>query len=161
MLRMRSTNTTSSAITLRGADSDDLPAVEDLLTKTNLPVDGVKESIGSFIVAESDGRMIGVGGVERCGDYGLLRSVAVDPLARGRGVGAAMTERLIADSEASGLRALYLLTTTAEKYFPSFGFDETPRDVVPTEIRQTSEFKDICPSSAKVMRRALGSGLEV
>jgi len=95
--------------------------------------------------------------VERCGAYGLLRSVAVDPSARGRGVGAAMTEKLIAYSAASGLRELYLLTTTAEKYFPAFGFDETPRTSVPAEIQQTGEFKEICPSSATVMRRTLGS----
>jgi amino-acid N-acetyltransferase len=70
-----------------------MPAVEELLTKTNLPVEGVKDAIGSFVVAETEGRVVGVGGVERCGDFGLLRSVAVDPTARGRGVGAAMTER--------------------------------------------------------------------
>ena len=152
------TNTTTSRITLRRASVDDLPVIKDLLTKSNLPVEGVKDSIGSFVVAESDGRVVGVGGVERCGDYGLLRSVAVDPAARGRGVGAAMTERLIADSQESGLRALYLLTTTAENYFPSFGFDKTPREAVPTEIQQTAEFRDLCPSSATVMLRALGGG---
>jgi amino-acid N-acetyltransferase len=146
MLRMRMTNTTASGIAIRPASGDDLPAVVDLLTKTNLPVEGVKESIGSFVVAENGGRVVGVGGVERCGNYGLLRSVAVD---------AAMIERLIADSRASGLRALYLLTTTAENYFPSFGFDKATRDSVPAEIQQTAEFKDLCPSSAIVMWRAL------
>jgi amino-acid N-acetyltransferase len=155
MLRMRMTNTTASGIAIRPASGDDLPAVVDLMTKTNLPVEGVKESIGSFVVAENGGRVVGVGGVERCGNYGLLRSVAVDPAARGRGVGAAMIERLIADSRASGLRALYLLTTTAENYFPSFGFDKATRDSVPAEIQQTAEFKDLCPSSAIVMWRAL------
>jgi amino-acid N-acetyltransferase len=130
-------------------------AVEELLTKTDLPVEGVKDTIGSFVVAESEGRVVGVGGVERCGDFGLLRSVAVDPAARSRGVGAAMTEWLIADSEASGLHALYLLTTTAENYFPSFGFDKTTRESVPVAIKQTAEFRDICPSSATVMRREL------
>ena len=149
------TNTATSGITLRRASPDDLTAVENLLMKTNLPVEGVKDSIGSFVVAESDGRVMGVGGVEPCGDYGLLRSVAVDPVARGRGVGAAVTERLIADAEASGLRALYLLTTTAENYFPSFGFDKTSRETVPDAIAQTAEFRDICPSSATVMHRAL------
>jgi amino-acid N-acetyltransferase len=152
------TNTTTSSIRLRAASVEDLPAAEDLLTKSNLPVEGVKDSIGSFVVAESDGRVVGVGGVERCGDYGLLRSVAVDPAARGRGVGAAITERLIGDSQENGLRALYLLTTTAENYFPSFGFDRTPRETVPAEIQQTAEFRDICPSSATVMLRALGGG---
>ena len=130
-------------------------AVEELLTKTNLPVEGVKKTIDSFVVAENKGKVVGVAGVERCGDFGLLRSVAVDPAVRGRGVGAAMTEWLIADSEASGLHALYLLTTTAEDYFPSFGFEKTARDTVPAEIKQSSEFRDICPSSATVMYREL------
>jgi amino-acid N-acetyltransferase len=149
------TNTKTSRITLRPASVDDLRVIEDLLTKSSLPVEGITDSIGSFVVAESDGRVVGVGGVERCGDYGLLRSVAVDPATRGRGVGAAITERLIGDSEESGLRALYLLTTTAENYFPSFGFNRTPREAVPTEIQQTAEFRDICPSSATVMLRSL------
>jgi amino-acid N-acetyltransferase len=132
-----------------------MPAVEELLTKTNLPVEGVKKAIGLFVVAELKGKVVGVAGVERCGDFGLLRSVAVDPAVRGRGVGAAMTNWLIADSEATGLHALYLLTTTAEDYFPSFGFEKTARDTVPAEIQQSSEFKDICPSSAIVMHRKL------
>ncbi len=152
----RVTNTATSEITYRPATADDLSAVEDLLTITNLPVDGVKDSIESFVVAESGGHVVGVGGVELCGDYGLLRSIAVDPATRGRGVGAAMTEILIAASEATGLRALYLLTTTAENYFPSFGFDKMPRETVPLQIQQTAEFSDICPSSATVMRRPLG-----
>lgn len=142
-------------IRIRPALPDDMPAVEELLTKTDLPVKGVKETIGTFVVAENEGRVVGVSGVERCGDFGLLRSVAVDPAVRGRGVGAAMTEWLIADSEASGLHALYLLTTTAENYFPSFGFEETPRESVPLDIKQTAEFREICPSSATVMRREL------
>lgn len=143
-------------IRVRPALPNDMQAVEALLTKTNLPVEGVKDSIATFVVAESEGRVVGVGGVEQCGDFGLLRSVAVDPLVRGLGVGAAVTKWLIADSEASGLRARYLLTTAAEKYFPSFGFNKAPRDSVPPEIRQTAEFKDLCPASATVMRRTLG-----
>ncbi len=35
--------------------------------------------------------------------------------------------RAIGDAEARGAKALYLLTTTAESYFPSFGFRPTPR----------------------------------
>jgi len=132
-----------------------MPAVEDLLTKANLPVEGVKKAIGLFVVAENNGKVVGVAGVERCGDFGLLRAVAVDPAVRNRGVGTAMTEWLIADSEASGIRALYLLTTTAEDYFPSFGFEKMARDTVPAEIKESSEFKDICPSSATVMYRDL------
>ena len=48
-----------------------------------------------------------------------------------------------------------LLTTTAEHYFPSFGFTETTRDVVPDDIRATGEFRGTCPESAIAMRLSL------
>lgn len=149
---------TESAITevdVRPATADDLSAVEDLLTLSKLPLDGVKESLSSFVVAERDGKIVGVAGLERCGDYGLLRSAAVDPEWRGRGLGATLVERVILDAESAGLRALYLLTTTAEKYFPAFGFKETTRDAVPDELQGTAEFTSACPSSATVMTLSL------
>jgi amino-acid N-acetyltransferase len=69
--------------------------------------------------------------------------------------------RVIADAEARGIRALYLLTTTAERYFPSFGFRPITRDAVPAEVRATVEFQSACPASATVMCRecAAASGV--
>src|SRR6266496_2099274 len=122
------THTATSAFALRRASAGDLPAIEDLLVKTSLPVGGVDDLMDSFIVAEGGDRVIGAAGVERAGEYGLLRSVAVDPEVQGRGVGRALVERLIADSEENGIAELYLLTTTAEKYFPAFGFTKIDRD---------------------------------
>jgi amino-acid N-acetyltransferase len=144
-----------AAPAVRPASAADLPAVEDLLTRSELPLEGVRESFGSFVVADGDGRIVGVAGVERCGDYGLLRSAAVEPQWQGRGVGRAMIERLIADAESQGLRALYLLTTTAANYFPAFGFQEITRDRVPAEVQGNSQFTDLCPSTATVMSRSL------
>ncbi len=149
------TNNATSAITLRQASDEDFPAIEQLLRATKLPVDGVKESLDAFVVAESGNDIVGVAGIERCGPYGLLRSVAVDPQMRGRGIGGALVERLIADSKDKEIPELYLLTTTAEKYFPAFGFTKIDRDATPAEVQDTSEFRDLCPSSAAVMRRAL------
>jgi len=151
---------TESAITdidVRPATADDLAAVEDLLMRSNLPLDGVKQSLSSFVVAERDGRVVGVAGLERCGDYGLLRSAAVDPEWRGRGLGRTLVERVISDAESAGVRALYLLTTTAEKYFPTFGFQKTTREAVPAELQGTAEFTGACPSSATVMTLPLGT----
>ena len=149
------THTATSGITLRRASARDLAGVEDLLTKTKLPRGGVDVLIDSFIVAEDDGGVMGVAGVERHGEYGLLRSVAVDPAAQGRGVGRALVERLIAESKEKGIAELYLLTTTTEKYFPVFGFTEISREATPVEIQETGEFTDLCPSTATVMRRVL------
>ena len=52
-----------------------------------------------------------------------------------------LVERIIAEAESKGIRALYLLTTTAERYFPSFGFAKTTRDAVPAPVQQTAEFQ--------------------
>ena len=149
------TQSLTQDIELDSATQQDLSAIESLLAACSLPVEGVGDIIDEFVVARDKGRVVGVAAVEPCGAYGLLRSAAVDQSMRGHGIGRALVQRLIADSEMKGYRALYLLTTTAENYFPTFGFIVTSRDSVPVEIQSTSEFRDICPSSATVMRRSL------
>lgn len=141
--------------TLRPAKNSDLPRVERLLTESSLPLDGVKEALPTFAVAELGDDLVGVAGLEICCDDALLRSVAVRPEWRSKGVGRALVTRVIADAEARGLRALYLLTTTAEHYFPSFGFSKITRDDVPDAVRETKEFTEACPASATVMSRLL------
>ncbi len=143
--------TASAAI--RAATSRDLPAIERLLIANSLPTDGVGDALGSFLVAEHDGALVGVVGVEKADDYGLLRSTAVEQSWRSRGLGRRLVERAIAAAEQKGFKALYLLTTTAESYFPSFGFAPTTRDEVPEAIRRTGEFQGACPASAVVMVR--------
>jgi amino-acid N-acetyltransferase len=142
---------------IRAATDDDLPAVEHLLRASELPLDGVREAFDTFVVAESGGDLVGVAGIEVCRDDALLRSVAVAPDWRSRGVGRALVSRVIADAEARGLRALYLLTTTAEHYFPSFGFSKVERAALPESVRATKEFTSACPDSAVAMCRELSA----
>src|SRR5690349_19768579 len=120
--------TEERAALIRPASKSDLPAVERLLTASDLPLDGVRDAFGNFLVAESSGDIVGVAGIEVCCDDGLLRSVAVKPDWRSKGVGRALVTRAIANAEARGINALYLLTTTAEHYFPSLGFAKVERD---------------------------------
>ena len=135
----------------RQATPADLPAIEALLTASQLPTAGVRDAVCSFLLAEVDARVVGVVGMERRGRYGLLRSTAVAPEWRGKHVARELVERVIAAAEAQGVNALYLLTTTAERYFPSFGFATTTREVVPEDIKVSEEFRDACPASATVM----------
>jgi amino-acid N-acetyltransferase len=139
------------SVTLRAAVDEDLGSVEQLLVASGLPVTGVAEALCSFIVAESDGRLVGVVGLEVCDEHALLRSTAVAADWRDRGLGRQLVERIIAEAESRNIRALYLLTTTAERYFPSFGFVKTTRQAVPEPVRQTAEFVSACPASATVM----------
>ena len=155
--------TPTSAATIRRATPTDAPAVEALLTASHLPLDGVREALGCFVVAHDEGRLVGVAGIEECGvrgEHALLRSVAVDPAWRSRGLGRTLVSRAIALAESRGVKALYLLTTTAEHYFPSFGFAKTARDAVPEDVQSTAEFQGACPASATVMVRPSGYAAE-
>jgi len=148
---------TNETVLLRSASARDLSAVERLLTASSLPLAGVAENLDSFVVAESGGELVGVAGLEVCCNNALLRSVAVEPSWRSRGVGRQLVERVIVEAESRGIHALYLLTTTAERYFPSFGFVRTTREAVPDEVRATAEFQGACPASAVVMSRELAA----
>ncbi|HEX7979225.1 MAG TPA: arsenic resistance N-acetyltransferase ArsN2 [Gemmatimonadaceae bacterium] len=143
---------------LRPARADDLAAVERLLTASQLPLDGVREALPTFIVAEVGTDIVGVAGLEICCDNALLRSVAVRDAWRSQGLGRALVTRTIADAEARGINALYLLTTSADRYFPTFGFHTVARDAVPEDIRATAEFREACPASATVMCRECAAG---
>lgn len=145
--------TTITTPVIRSATPSDLPAVERLLSASSLPLDGVREAFSTFVVAESGGDVVGVAGLEQSGEDALLRSVAVHPDWRSQGVGRALVTRVISDAEARGLRALWLLTTTAERWFPGFGFHAATRDEVPDGLRATPEFTGACPASATVMCR--------
>jgi amino-acid N-acetyltransferase len=148
---------TQNGARIRAASAADLRGVEALLTESSLPLAGVRETLlaGHFVVAESGNEIVGVAGVEMCCDDALLRSVAVKPAWRSLGVGRQLVTHAIAHAESRGLRALYLLTTTAEHYFPSFGFRAIDRAVVPEAVKATEEFTSACPASATVMSRAL------
>jgi amino-acid N-acetyltransferase len=142
--------------TIRLATAQDAEAVESLLSASQLPLDGVRDALPSFVMADEGGRLVGVASVEWCGNgaHALLRSVAVDRAWRSRGLGRALVSRAIALAEERGAKALYLLTTTAEHYFPEFGFRRITRDAVPDDVQETAEFRGACPASATVMMRS-------
>ena len=143
---------------LRRAAARDQGSVERLLQAQGLPTAGVAEWLGEFWIAEQDGGIVGVAGLERYGPEALLRSVAVDPAERGTGLGAALVATVLAVARAGGVRGVYLLTTTAERYFPRFGFERIEREDVPDSLRASVEFREACPASAAAMRRLFSDG---
>lgn len=147
---------------LRAATPADLPAALRLLAASDLPAAGVADVFAAapadFVVADdphAPGELAAVAGLEVCCDNALLRSVAVQPAWRQHGLGQALVRRVVCRAEERGLRALYLLTMTAEHYFPRFGFEAIARDAVPAEIAATLEFKSACPASAVAMAKPL------
>lgn len=141
---------------MRPATSADRDAIERLLVESDLTTHALPDWIDRFWVAEQDGRIAGVAGIELYADGCLLRSVAVRPELRGTGLGRALVERALESARESGARQAYLLTLTAERWFPRLGFREIARDEVPASVRESGEFREACPASAIVMTRPLG-----
>jgi amino-acid N-acetyltransferase len=146
---------------IRQATNRDLDAVESLLSANSLPLDGVKDNFSSFVVAEDEGEITGAIGLEKFGPVALLRSAVVSPQHRGSGVGRKLVERLFERAASEGIEELFLLTTTAEKYFPRFGFSPTTRSAVPAAVKASAEFQGACPDSAVVMTRRIAAAAPV
>lgn len=142
-------------VSLRAATSSDLEAIRRLLAELVLPEAGLEKWLPHFTVAESDGAVVGLAGVERYADGVLLRSVGVRPSWRGSGLGRVLVDTVLEKAHRDGSRDAYLLTTTAERYFPRLGFAEIPRAAVPVSVQASIEFREACPASAVVMHRTL------
>jgi amino-acid N-acetyltransferase len=146
----------------RRARPEDRCGAEALLSTLQLPLAGLDACFPYSWIAEGDdaggeGRppVIGLAGVELYPDGALLRSVAVHPDWRGTGLGRALVTRALDTARAAGARDIYLLTTTAEQWFPRLGFAPIGRARVPPGVRQSVEFREACPASAVVMHRVL------
>jgi amino-acid N-acetyltransferase len=142
-------------LTLQAAAPDDLPAVQALLARNALPFEDIAPHFGHFLVAREAAVLRGVAGIEVHGAAGLLRSVCVDAAARGRGLGHRLCDALEARAIASGLDDLYLLTTTARAFFERRGYTAIDRAAAPERIRETAEFRSLCPSSAACLHKRL------
>lgn len=144
-------------ISLRSAGPADLPAILALLERAQLPTAGVAEALPNFVIGLSEGQIIGVAGLEVYEHSALLRSVAVDQEWRNTEVGRVLIERALSTTRERGITDVFLLTTTAEHYFPRFGFTCVSRDSVSSEVQASAEFQGACPASAVVMHKTLGS----
>jgi amino-acid N-acetyltransferase len=143
------------SVSLREAQPADLPAVLALLGRADLPTAGVADTLPHFVIAEDEGRIVGAVGLELYGASALLRSAAVDENWRGCGVGRALIDRALDIARERHVEDIFLLTTTAEHYFPRFGFSCVSRESVAPEVQGSVEFKEACPASAVVMRKSL------
>ena len=122
--------------------------VEDLTDKT----------MQNFMVARGqDNSIIGVIGIEMFQENGLLRSLAVQPAYRRKGLGGQLTREIESFARSNGIKALYLLTMTAADFFSKFDYQVIQRDQAPESIQNTAEFNNLCPVSAVCLYKTLDS----
>ena len=145
----------ATSMRLRPARSVDYPAVAGQLEAAGLPTAGVSPSLPDFMVAEADGGVVGAIGLEVYGGAALLRSAVVAPAEQGRGAGTALVAGVLEHARARGVREVYLLTSTAEAWFPRFGFARIQRDAVPGALHASAEFRGACPDTAVIMHTTL------
>jgi amino-acid N-acetyltransferase len=138
-------------VRLRSAYPKDWPDVAALLERCGLPTADTSAIIESFHLAFSDGRLVGCAATEQHGCSILIRSVAVDPVCRGRGIASRLVEALLMRARGTTVRYAYLLSSSAPAYFARWGFSLIPMDKVEPEIRASASFQRGVRASALCM----------
>ncbi len=138
-------------VTIWLIDPDHFPHVLALLTKNELPHDGLADHVATTLAAYDGERVVGSAALELYREAALLRSVAVARRHRGHGLGQQLTRAALDLARQHGVNDVYLLTETATDFFPRFGFQPITRDAVPPSVQQSIEFTEACPDSALVM----------
>jgi len=134
----------------------ELNSLKDFMRVNQLPADDVKLANSLYLTYyDTTEELVGSGGLEFYGDKALLRSLAVSQTMRSQSLGKQIVEDLTQQVKAKGIKEIYLLTLTAYYFFLKFGFSEVPRDAVPEEIKSSTEFSQVCPTSARVMKLVL------
>ena len=81
-----------------------------------------------YVYRENQGPLLGIGALHICwAGLGEIRSVAVSPAHRGRGIASRIVETCLAEAQAIGLSEIFLLTLAPE-FFQRFGFRVVSRE---------------------------------
>lgn len=131
--------------------AQDFPQVLALLERCELPLDGLHDHQATTLVAIADNHIVGSAALEVYHPSALLRSVAVDALWRGQGLGQQLVRVALELAQQHRVEQVYLLTETAATFFPRFGFQPVARATVDPAIHQSVEWTDACPASALVL----------
>lgn len=140
---------------IRPAVRHDLAEVVTLLELLHLGSEDIELHFGNFFVGVSQGKIVGTIGLELYTEAGLLRSAAVLPSYQSHGIGGKLINALLLYASQHRIRQVFLLTTTAEKYFAARGFTQVHRETVSGEILTSAQFRYACPANAVVMMKEL------
>jgi amino-acid N-acetyltransferase len=141
---------------IRRAGTADLPRITSLLERVGLPTAdlGSIQQLEVWLLEEND-TLVGAIALERYGSEALLRSFAVVPEYRKHGFGSTLVDRVEVDALADGVKRLVLPTETAEPFFRRRGYEITERSAVSNAVRESAEFRSLCPSSARCLSKSL------
>jgi amino-acid N-acetyltransferase len=126
---------------VRKARAGDVPAMQalvahfaargDLLPRT---LNEFYQQLRDFFVADLDGRVVGICALSLYWeDLAEVRSLAVQDVAAGKGLGAALVRACVAEASALGIRRVFALTYRAG-FFARLGFREIDKRELPQKI---------------------------
>lgn len=141
----------STSVTFRPALDADWPIMAGLLSGSGLQLVGAREHLKGFLVVTDQDGIFGCAGLERYGDTGLLRSVAVAPSERGQGHGQMLVEKLLLKAQEEGVRTVVVLAHQTEDFFRKFEFEQIRFDRLPAALKDSVEFKFASPDSTTAM----------
>lgn len=97
-------------IEIRAAENKDIDGIHSVETESfmspwsrNSLIAELKSPLAHYVVAEYMGEIVGYGGSWWIVDELHITNISVSPLHRGKGVGTAITGRLIGDGKAAGI----------------------------------------------------------
>jgi amino-acid N-acetyltransferase len=143
--------------TIRSATPPEWDAIRHLIANAALPTDDLNETGCSCFKVYADGSQIkGVIALEPLANQcAMLRSLVVSPDARGIGIGHALVESAEAQARAQKVVEIYLLTTTADRFFSQLGYHRLNRETAPDSVRAHEQFGRLCPASAVLMGKRI------
>lgn len=140
---MKMANKSKNSEMIRKATIQDVKAIHKLLqyygnqgTLLARPLSQLYDHVRDFFVyVDTDGtRVVGCCALQFCWeDLAEIRSLAVHPESRGRGIGQALTKAVVTEAVKFKTRKLFTLTYEPE-FFLQFGFREINRANLPLKI---------------------------
>jgi amino-acid N-acetyltransferase len=125
------------ALTLRRAESADLPWVETLLKRADLPAVDPHPLLANLLVAEDAEGLVGAVALEVSGRSGLIRAIAVEEGQRRQGVGRELMRSLMARAAELGLKQLYAVVADGLGFFEAQGFAAAAPEALPSFVRES------------------------
>lgn len=141
---------------ITSASANHVESISELLKDAKLPYSDISvELLSHFIVLIHENAVLGTVGLEVYGEHALIRSLVLDEAARGNGFGKQLVHEIEEKARQLNINGIYLLTTTAAKFFEKEGYEMFDRKDVPEDIQKTTEFSFLCPDSATCMLKKL------
>jgi len=155
-------------MTIRPAIITDAPAICSLINyyaergrMLHRSLESVYQSLRDFLVMEERGELVACVATELFwADLAEVRSLAVAPHARGKGLGTKLVRKAIAVAQKLGVHKLFALTYEKE-FFARLGFDVISRDQLPEKVWRACVYcpkADNCDETAMILRILSRSG---